>query len=108
MSRRRRERRRLLSKEDRKNFDLKRKTGLTLDDLRDILGRQQFRCLGCCTQLDEWSAHLDHDHACHPKQSMCKDCLRGVLCMKCNLLLGLAEDNPSVLRNLADYLEDWH
>lgn len=49
--------------------------------------------------------HIDHDHACCPAQTSCGRCVRGVLCKKCNTMLGMAEDNPSVLRAAIRYLE---
>lgn len=40
---------------------------------------------------------IDHDHATGK--------VRGVLCSRCNRILGAAKDDPSLLRRLADYLE---
>lgn len=39
----------------------------------------------------------DHDHA--------TDTFRGWPCNHCNIILGLANDDPALLRELADYLE---
>lgn len=41
--------------------------------------------------------HIDHDHATGKA--------RGLLCTKCNLLLGLALESPVTLRSAASYLE---
>ena len=41
---------------------------------------------------------LDHDHNTGK--------FRGWLCGKCNMAIGLAIDNPKLLRDLADYLEN--
>ncbi len=41
---------------------------------------------------------LDHDH----KTGL----FRGWICMSCNIALGMARDNPHILRSLADYLEN--
>jgi hypothetical protein len=41
--------------------------------------------------------HLDHCHA--------TKAFRGWLCHGCNTALGWAEDDPSILRKLADYLD---
>lgn len=40
--------------------------------------------------------HYDHQHG--------TDRFRGWLCNKCNQALGLAGDNPALLRRMADYL----
>lgn len=42
----------------------------------------------------------DFDH-CHKTQKF-----RGWLCRSCNLVLGMVKDNPTLLRNLAIYLEN--
>ncbi len=50
---------------------------------------------------------IDHDHSCCPKNKTCTNCRRGLICNKCNLMLGSAKDNPEVLECAADYLERW-
>jgi hypothetical protein len=40
---------------------------------------------------------IDHDHATLQ--------IRGMLCRQCNTALGCVQDNPALLRKLADYLE---
>jgi hypothetical protein len=57
------------------------------------------------TQLKEKQFHFDHDHNCCPGKYSCGKCFRGLLCQKCNLVLGHVYDNPIILRNLANYLE---
>lgn len=47
---------------------------------------------------------IDHDHRCCPRNSSCGKCIRGIIHVKCNSLLGLAEDSPEVLIRAADYL----
>ena len=42
---------------------------------------------------------VDHDHANGQN--------RGLLCRKCNQVLGLFKDNPAIFRVAAAYLEDW-
>ena len=48
---------------------------------------------------------VDHDHACCPGDTSCGKCIRGLLCSKCNSMLGLGDDDPATLRAGADYLE---
>jgi len=51
---------------------------------------------------------VDHDHQCCPPTkpaTSCGKCVRGTLCRGCNLILGYAKDNPTLLRALADYLD---
>jgi len=60
-------------------------------ELVDELGG---RCWACDT-----AEKLVVDH-CH-KEGF----IRGVLCSRCNLILGQVADDPKLLRRLADYLE---
>ena len=48
---------------------------------------------------------LDHDHRCCPAQKSCRYCRRGLACDYCNTLIGLANDDPALLRQIADNLE---
>ena len=47
---------------------------------------------------------IDHDHACCPGIKSCGKCIRGILCTKCNLMIGLASDNIETLRLAQEYL----
>jgi len=74
------------------------KYGLTPEQ-RDTMLQQQNGCCAICKSPDprcpDW--HTDH---CHKTKQV-----RGLLCSKCNLMLGHAQDNPSTLRSAAEYLE---
>jgi len=48
--------------------------------------------------------HVDHDHSCCPGDVSCGQCIRGVLCARCNKLLGLAADNTKVLQQAILFL----
>lgn len=43
--------------------------------------------------------HIDHDHEF--------DVARGLLCRDCNLILGLAQEDPRRLEAILDYLAEW-
>lgn len=47
---------------------------------------------------------VDHDHACCPSKKSCGKCVRGLLCSKCNMILGVAKDNPLLLSRMVNYL----
>src|SRR5690606_640730 len=49
---------------------------------------------------------VDHDQQCCPAPVSCGQCVRGLLCTRCNRYLGTIHDNPDALRRLADYLEN--
>lgn len=57
---------------------------------------QGSRCAICATdKARKWA--LDHDHATGH--------VRGILCNKCNLGIGLLRDDPAIVKAAAEYLE---
>lgn len=76
--------------------------GLTALRFTEMIVAQTGRCL-CGAPLA--NPCIDHDHACCPGENSCGECVRGLLCHGCNLMLGNAKDRPSVLRRGADYLQ---
>lgn len=61
--------------------------------------KQDGKCAGCLTpleELDPFHIHIDH---CHDSGDV-----RGMLCSSCNLLLGHAKDDPDILLRLAEYI----
>lgn len=78
--------------------------GLLPQDIDRMVQTQGGVCPGCQIPCP---TYVDHDHACCPGKKSCRKCVRGILCMKCNILLGMAKDSPVILRNLALYLERW-
>lgn len=51
--------------------------------------------------------HIDHDHSCCPggaNAKTCGKCTRGILCTRCNSMLGFAKDNPDTLLAAVVYL----
>lgn len=74
---------------------LKQRFGVTLEQWDALFEVQGRKCATCPRTEAKW--HTDH---CHKTGR-----LRGILCHKCNLLLGYAEDNCDVLRSAINYLE---
>ena len=50
---------------------------------------------------------IDHDHRCCSGVGSCGQCVRGLLCARCNSALGGFSDSPTVLRQAAAYLEKY-
>lgn len=75
------------------------------EDYDRMLAEQGGTCAICpaTTML-----RVDHDHACCPGQISCGQCVRGLVCDACNLLLGKANDDAARLRAAATYLENRH
>jgi Recombination endonuclease VII len=79
-----------------RSYFLKRRYGLTEEDVAAMLQGQAGRCL-VCLHLQPLP-HVDHDHATGE--------IRGLLCFRCNGALGQFRDDPTVMRRAADYLEE--
>ncbi len=73
--------------------------GLTEQTFRELLDRQNGACAICLDPLGpRHGTHIDHDHR------LGRDGLRGLLCRSCNLGLGHARENVSILRAAVQYL----
>ena len=83
------------------------KYGVTPEWFDRKLEEQSGRCACCGTDEPGGPTgvfHIDHDHACCPGKRSCGRCLRGLLCNRCNWMLGLAKDDVDTLRSAVDYL----
>lgn len=80
--------------------------GITQAQFEALLEAQEGRCSVCDSALKPGKlTHVDHDHACCSGERACGQCVRGVLCHDCNLLLGNAKDSVDRLISAIDYLE---
>jgi hypothetical protein len=79
-----------------RSYFLKRRYGLTEDDVAAMLQGQAGRCLVCLHFQP--LPHVDHDHATGE--------IRGLLCFRCNGALGQFRDDSAIMRRAADYLEE--
>jgi recombination endonuclease VII len=62
----------------------------------------------CGRSFAEWKPQIDHNHGCCPGVKSCGKCVRGLLCYRCNTVLGLLEEDPRLLSAyLLAYLEKW-
>jgi hypothetical protein len=85
---------------DRKQHErtLKRKYGVTPDIYEAYLEFQEYSCAICGTHQSKISRKLsvDHDHR--------TGVVRGLLCYRCNSILGLSNDSIDTLKRAIDYL----
>ena len=78
----------------------------------ELLEQQGGRCaIKACGATEpggmgKW--HVDHDHSCCAGKKSCGKCVRGLLCSRCNPMLGMARDNMAILLSAADYLADFN
>ena len=86
--------------------DYWRRYKLTKVEIENLLEDQNGGCGICRTENpgDKRGWTVDHDHACCAANPTCGKCVRGILCYKCNLALGLLADNLTSLQNAIDYL----
>lgn len=68
-------------------------------EYEDALVRQGGVCAICGGVDAERSLAVDHDHE--------NECIRGLLCRRCNQLLGASKDDSSILERAAKYIKDW-
>ena len=71
--------------------------GISLEEYEQFLKEQDGVCAGC-GESDIANRRLSIDH-CHKSNQV-----RGLLCIRCNRLLGLAKDDPKILKQLIEYL----
>src|SRR5574343_1913433 len=83
----------------------KSRYGVTRERYEALLDEQGGRCAICRTDSPGAKAwKIDHDHACCPGNTSCGSCVRGLLCNRCNVGIGMLGDNPEVLFSAAEYL----
>lgn len=81
-----------------KKSNLLRKNGLTVEQYNNLKILQNNLCAICGINepggMGRW--HVDH---CHVKNK-----IRGLLCSRCNTMLGLSRESITILNNAIDYL----
>lgn len=81
-----------------KDQHYRRMYGITLEKYNQMLIDQNHKCIGCDKdELEVGKLFVDHDHVTGK--------VRGLLCCKCNFILGQCNDNPKILLNLINYLK---
>ena len=106
----RRERYKQASREKRRagNLDMHYRYGVQPEQILTLKEQQYDRCAICKRPLKPhiegarrpW--HIDHDHTCCGPNSGCPQCVRGILCSRCNNCLGWFEARPETILS---YLE---
>ena len=78
--------------------------GLTIPQLRTLL--EEHPVCDIC-ETNDWGVHgphIDHDRAHCPDSGSCGKCIRGILCVNCNILIAHAHDDIGVLQRSISYL----
>jgi len=104
--RRRRGSRPRTSPSDSRDAKLRKQYNITETDYDALLASQGGGCFICgALPTPKRRLAVDHDHACCPGKTSCGMCVRGLLCTKCNLLLGRIADDEHRIRSMARYFD---
>jgi len=78
---------------------LKRMFDITPTRYDEMLQEQNGCCAICGRHFNEFKKSLavDHNHT--------SGAIRGLLCSRCNMMLGYAQDSPKILQNAIEYLK---
>ena len=82
-----------------REYEVKRLYGITKSIYESMLVEQGYKCKICNRSEKEVGKALRVDH-CHKTGKV-----RGLLCSKCNTLLGMAGDSVEVLKEAINYLK---
>lgn len=79
---------------------LSKRYNITVEEYNELLQKQGGVCATCGCLPDTKNGYLcvDHDHETGR--------VRGLLCRRCNVVLGQVNDNMDILQSLIDYLSD--
>jgi hypothetical protein len=74
------------------------------------MSEKQNHCCAICglpetVKMRETLCHLcvDHDHTCCPGAKSCGKCIRGLICRRCNSILGGVNDSIELLEKVIEY-----
>lgn len=85
----------------RREYDLKRLYGLTIEDYDNILRTQNGVCK-ICKEKCKTRKYLSVDH-CHATGKV-----RGLLCKECNVGIGCFRNSALLMNSAAEYLENFN
>jgi len=97
-----------LDKGPQRRRNLKWFYGITPEEFEALLESQRRRCAVCCATEPggQGAWHVDHDHSCCAGKRACGKCVRGLLCSRCNPMIGMAKDDPAILAAAVAYLKN--
>lgn len=88
----------------RRRTHLQRRYGLTMEEFDQKLEEQDGVCALCLKRPQALLA-VDHDHRCCPGLNSCGDCIRGLLCTGCNMMVGVIENDPEWAERAITWLD---
>lgn len=88
------------NKEKIRNAHLKSKYGITIDEYNNLLKKQNYKCDICKNKYNNKNLCVDHNHTTGK--------IRGLLCNKCNFIIGCSNENIEILKNSIKYIKKWN
>lgn len=76
---------------------------ITIEDYKDMLNKQNGLCLICDKAR---KLVVDHDHSCCPEKLTCGNCIRGLICNQCNLVVAIIETNSNIIDSAKKYIKN--
>jgi hypothetical protein len=77
---------------------LRKQYGMSVEDKKNMLARQEYKCRSCKKPLTFAGSVVDHDHATGK--------VRGILHRSCNAGIGILGDTPESLMLAVKYLQE--
>lgn len=84
---------------------LKYKYNVTIFELEEMLKEQDNKCSICKSKLPDLLIYEDRRRGYAIDHNHDTGKVRGILCLNCNTLLGMAKDNKDILLEAINYLE---
>ena len=88
-----------------RDHSLKWLYNITQEQYDQLLESQNGLCAICYKPPGARRLAVDHDHDCCPGKKSCGQCIRGLLCGRCNIGLGYFQDNIETLIQALMYLD---
>jgi hypothetical protein len=100
--------------------NLRARHGLSLEQYEQLYRDQRGQCAICGRGIERaydpasesgkrgakpHGAHIDHDHRCCATSKSCGQCVRGLLCSRCNTGLMGFRDDPQIMLAAIEYLK---
>lgn len=85
-----------------RGYRLKYTYGLSHETFELLLTEQGGKCKICKEVFDK-TPNIDHDHSCCGPEKACSNCVRGLLCHRCNIFIGFLE-NYEYMEEVKTYL----
>jgi hypothetical protein len=81
-----------------------KRLGMSVERYIELEKQQDYKCKICGGE-DSKRLSVDHDHSCCNSYPACGNCVRGLLCSRCNRALGILNDDIELLQKMIAYLK---